>query len=59
MVQAGGDHEGPDGALYVADFYNRIIRHYEVPLDHPLEGQAEYAGSEDQVSGDEKACMQP
>ncbi|WP_285058248.1 PVC-type heme-binding CxxCH protein [Pedobacter ginsengisoli] len=28
--------EGPDGALYVADFYNRIIGHYEVPLDHPL-----------------------
>jgi len=26
---------GPDGALYVADFYNRIIGHYEVPLDHP------------------------
>lgn len=27
---------GPDGALYIADFYNRIIGHYEVPLDHPL-----------------------
>jgi putative heme-binding domain-containing protein len=26
---------GPDGALYVADFYNCIIGHYEVPLDHP------------------------
>jgi putative heme-binding domain-containing protein len=26
---------GPDGALYVADFYNRIIGHYEVPLDNP------------------------
>ncbi len=26
---------GPDDALYVADFYNRIIGHYEVPLDHP------------------------
>ena len=26
---------GPDGALYVADFYNRIIGHYEVPLLHP------------------------
>ncbi len=27
---------GPDGALYVADFYTRIIGHYEVPLNHPL-----------------------
>lgn len=26
---------GPDGALYVADFYNKIIGHYEVPLLHP------------------------
>lgn len=26
---------GPDGNLYVADFYNRIIGHYEVPLEHP------------------------
>lgn len=26
---------GPDHALYIADFYNRIIGHYEVPLDHP------------------------
>lgn len=25
---------GPDGALYIADFYNAIIGHYEVPLDH-------------------------
>ena len=23
----------PDGSLYVTDFYNRIIGHYEVPLD--------------------------
>ena len=28
-------HIGPDGAMYVADFYNRIIGHYEVPLEHP------------------------
>ena len=26
---------GPDGALYIADFYNRIIGHYEVPFTHP------------------------
>lgn len=25
---------GPDGALYIADFYNRIIAHSLVPLDH-------------------------
>ena len=26
---------GPDGALYIADFYNAVIGHYEVPLGHP------------------------
>ncbi len=26
---------GPDHALYVADFYNKVIGHYEVPLTHP------------------------
>ncbi len=26
---------GPDGCMYVADFYNRLIGHYEVPLNHP------------------------
>ncbi|MGE0378901.1 MAG: c-type cytochrome, partial [Planctomycetaceae bacterium] len=26
---------GPDGCLYVADFYNAIIGHYEVELKHP------------------------
>ncbi|HEV3003530.1 MAG TPA: HEAT repeat domain-containing protein [Pirellulales bacterium] len=26
---------GPDGALYILDFYNCIIGHYEVPLTHP------------------------
>ncbi len=26
---------GPDGCLYVADFYNRIIGHYEIDLKHP------------------------
>lgn len=29
-IQLGGD-----GAMYVSDFYNRIIGHYEVPLEHP------------------------
>jgi putative heme-binding domain-containing protein len=33
---------GPDGALYIADFYNRIVGHYEVPLDHP--GRDRYRG---------------
>lgn len=27
---------GPDGAVYVSDFYNKIIGHYEVPLNNPL-----------------------
>ena len=26
---------GPDGAVYVTDFYNKIIGHYEVDLNHP------------------------
>ncbi len=26
---------GPDGALWIADFYNPIIGHYESPLTHP------------------------
>ncbi|MDB6070057.1 MAG: hypothetical protein JWL81_1228, partial [Verrucomicrobiales bacterium] len=26
---------GPGGALFVADFYNKVIGHYEVPLTHP------------------------
>lgn len=33
---------GPDGALYIADFYNRIIGHWEVPLSHP--GRDRYRG---------------
>jgi putative heme-binding domain-containing protein len=44
---------GPDGALYVADFYNKIIGHYEVPLEHPGRDRTsgriwriEYVGSE-------------
>lgn len=26
---------GPDGCLYIADWYNRIISHNEIPRDHP------------------------
>jgi len=26
---------GPDGALYIVDWYNKIIAHGEVPQDHP------------------------
>jgi putative heme-binding domain-containing protein len=26
---------GPDNAMYVSDFYNKIIGHYEVPLNDP------------------------
>ncbi len=26
---------GPDGTMYVSDFYNKIIGHYEVPLTDP------------------------
>lgn len=33
---------GPDGALYIADFYNRIIGHYEVDLKH--EGRDRHSG---------------
>jgi putative heme-binding domain-containing protein len=55
---------GPDGAIYVADFYNRIIGHYEVALDHPgrdrergriwrisYEGQTEPASARAGVKG--------
>jgi hypothetical protein len=26
---------GPDGCLYIADFYNKIVSHNEVTTDHP------------------------
>lgn len=29
-------HFGPDGCLYIVDWYNPIISHNEVPRDHPL-----------------------
>ncbi|MCE9519216.1 MAG: DUF1080 domain-containing protein, partial [Verrucomicrobia bacterium] len=28
-------HFGPDGALYIVDWYNKIISHNEVPRNHP------------------------
>ncbi|MBI5768300.1 MAG: c-type cytochrome [Verrucomicrobia bacterium] len=31
---------GPDGALWIADFYNPIIGHYEAPLTHPARDHA-------------------
>ncbi|MSU66821.1 MAG: hypothetical protein EXS38_12145 [Opitutus sp.] len=31
---------GPDGALWIADFYNPIVGHYEVPLAHPNRDKA-------------------
>lgn len=47
---------GPDGALYIADFYNCIIGHYEVPLDHPRRDRTHgriwrvvYTGEKDQT----------
>ena len=50
---------GPDGALYVTDFYNRIIGHYEIDLDHPgrdrLRGRIWriiYTGDASETSGD-------
>src|SRR6185369_4809566 len=48
---------GPDGAIYVADFYNRIIGHYEVPLNHPGRDRERgriwrivYRGNKDKIS---------
>ena len=50
---------GPDGHLYVADFYNRIIGHYEVDLEHPGRDrtsgriwQIRYRGSDGDEAGD-------
>jgi len=28
-------HFGPDGCLYVVDWYNKVISHNEVPRNHP------------------------
>ncbi len=54
---------GPDEHLYVADFYNRIIGHYEVPLDHPGRDrtsgriwQIRYQGNPETKAKSEKAA---
>lgn len=56
---------GPDGALYIADFYNRIIGHYEVPLDHPGRDRKSgriwritYKGNTDKVTDWSKASIE-
>lgn len=50
---------GPDECIYVTDFYNRIIGHYEVPLDHP--GRDRTSGRIWQIRyvGDKHAESQP
>lgn len=48
---------GPDGALYVADFYNRIIGHYEVALTHPERDRTR--GRIWRISYDGPAAAQP
>lgn len=47
------------GNIYVADFYNKIIGHYEVPLDHPDRDrtsgriwQIRYVGGEEGIVGE-------
>jgi putative heme-binding domain-containing protein len=56
---------GPDGALYIADFYNRIIGHYEVKLDHPDRDRSRariwrvsYVGTEDEKTESPKDLTQ-
>ena len=55
---------GPDGAMYVADFYNRIIGHYEVPLTHPGRDHAHgriwrivYVGTKDKPATNPKPTI--
>lgn len=48
---------GPDGALYVADFYNRIIGHYEVDLYHP--GRDRHRGRIWKISATSNSTTQP
>jgi len=48
---------GPDGAIYVADFYNKIIGHYEVPLDHP--DRDRFRGRIWRITGPDDESSQP
>lgn len=48
---------GPDGGIYVADFYNRIIGHYEVPLTHP--GRDRFRGRIWRVVADKDVLPNP
>ncbi|MEZ6080237.1 MAG: hypothetical protein R3C56_32585 [Pirellulaceae bacterium] len=49
---------GCDGAMYVSDFYNRIIGHYgEVPLEHP--GRDRSSGRIWKISYDGPGVTQP
>ncbi len=55
---------GKDGFIYVADFYNKIIGHYEVPLEHPGRDrhsgrvwQIRYIGPSDQGSLDDNEAI--
>ena len=57
---------GTDGYIYVADFYNKIIGHYEVPLDHPGRDrtsgrlwQIRYTGSDGAASIEAAGNRQP
>jgi putative heme-binding domain-containing protein len=47
---------GPDGYIYVADFYNRIIGHYEVPLTH--EGRDRFRGRIWRIGSDQPHVKQ-
>jgi putative heme-binding domain-containing protein len=57
---------GPDGALYIADFYNCIIGHYEVPLTHPKRDRERgriwrivYTGDKDELDPASTAAAMP
>lgn len=55
---------GPDGALYIADFYNAIIGHYEVDLNHPKRDRQRgriwrvvFSGDENRRNFRQNICM--